>query len=336
MKLFAYNGSLQDPTECGSFTVVAREINKILHAKGLLSTDGTADFVLVPECLNARRQFQNHIPILASEYSYAPPFVIHWLKEYNPIVFAISEFAKQNLVNSGYPAERIFVTHLGSNPSIWYPDGIKTKVFSYLTVNSSNDRSGFEELIPAFLEFAHDKSCVLIIKDGKNEKFKQWIESFNSNKLIYNDNKLSDDELRKLYSSACVHLYYNHSTSFGMNINDCALCGTPSLATLGSAPKEFLPEWTQPVKVKTSLKPLDGNIINKWNSIGLNSPPFGMYPNGTMREAVSKKDIISALEYSFWNYLELKYINRKHQKYIRANLTWNKAVDRIVDVLKNV
>lgn len=333
MKIRSYNGSEHIPEECGSFTIVSRELNKEFKNRGIYSEDEEA-YVIVPECLNTRRQFKNQIPLLASEYSHPPQFVISWLQEYMPITFCISEFARQNLIRGGYPKELLYVSHLGSDTDFWKPLDIeKDETFTFLSVNSSNDRSGFEILIPEFIKFARGKHVNFLIKDGNNPQFKKWVSDFRSNKIFYLDAKLNKDQLKWLYNKCHIHIYYNHTTSFGLTGLDAALCGTPSLITLGSAPKEFYPPWTQPIPIKTTIKPLDSQIIQHWQSCGLHVPPCTLYPPGTFREALDSSRIQESLQYAYDNYLEMLNTNQQHQEYIKQNLTWSKCVDRILSIL---
>lgn len=337
MKLYAHNGSLADPSECGSFTVVARQLNNIFKEREILSQDNDS-FVIVPECLDVQRKFAKHIPFLASEYSNPPHFVSQTLKHYDyPVVLAISEFAKKNLIQSGIDPNKIFTAHLGSNDKIWYPlDLEKEEKFTFLTVNSSNDRSGFEVFIPEFIEFANQVSNVqLIIKDGKNPAFKDWIRKLNCPHIKYIDDRYNEEQMRILYSTSHVHVYYNHTTSFGMTSLDAALCGCPALCTFGSALKEFIPAWTQPFHVTTNTAILDSNAILGWQSIGLNTPPQQFYPFATFREELNHEKIAENLHFAYNNYDQLKKINQQHQIFIKNNLNWNKTVDRIIEILNN-
>lgn len=336
MKIRSYNGSEHIPSECGSFTIVSRELNKQFKKLGVYSEDSDS-FVVVPECLNTQQQFKNQIPFLACEYSQPPSFVTHWLNQYQPKVFCISQFAKDNLVRGGYPEDKIFVSLLGHDGSFWKPMDIeKFPIFTFITVNTSNDRSGFEVFIPEFLKFAKNKNVRLIVKDGENENFKNWLFSLpgTEEKIIYDGWKINRKELKELYCKSHVNIYYNHTTSYGLNINDGALCGLPTLATFGSAIREFLPKWTQPFLVMTGKKSLNEITLNTWRNIGLHTPPSNFYPFGTTRESILPDNIRLSLEYVYENYLEMLRINQLHQELIRKVYTWENTVQRLIDILK--
>lgn len=336
MKIRSFNGSEHIESECGSFTNLSRELNKQFKKLGVYSTDDDS-FVVVPECLNTRQQFKNQIPFLACEYSHPAPFVTQWLNQYKPITFCISNFARENLLRGGYPPELVYVSHLGHNDSFWCTtEDEKFPIFTFITVNTSNDRSGFEIFIPEFLKFAKNKEVRLIIKDGDNPKFKDWLFSLDGaeEKIIYDGWKISREELRQLYNKSHVNVYYNHCTSYGLNVNDGALCGLPTLATYSTAICEFLPSWTQPHPVETRTKMLNDEILNTWSKIGLHTPPPNLYPPNTTREELNPQNIRLNLEYVFDNYNEMLKVNQQHQLFVKSFCGWDKTVGRILEVLE--
>lgn len=337
MKIFAFNDKLHDLNECGSFTIVARKLNQQFNKLGVIGDISDPDtFVIYPEVFDTERKWNRHIPYLACEYSLAPKIVIDRLKSYNPPVFAISEFAKNNLVNSGY--DNVKAIHLGTDPELWFNTNVeKFEKFTYLTVNTSNERSGFEKLIPAFIDFSKDKDVFLIIKDQSNPAFRKFIDSLNNPKIIYIDKKIPESDLRDLYNRSHIFVYANNTTSFGMNPMDSVLCGTPCVTTLGSALKEFIPEWSQPAKIKTLVKELDESSIREWRSLGINCFHEGFlkaFASKIYGERVIEKDILNCLEYSYNNYEEYKYIAQKHKDFIISNYTWEKCAANIINELK--
>jgi glycosyltransferase involved in cell wall biosynthesis len=337
-KYSVWNGSLDQPGEHGSFTVVAASIRKELRKRGIYTEDRQNNPTIICECIDTQRKFPLHIPLLASEYSQPPAFTSHWLKSYTTPILAISEFARQNLIRGGIDSNRIHKAHLGSDPEIWFPEDVKKfDKFTFLSVNSSNDRSAFDVLVPEFLKFAADKPNVqLIIKDGQNDNFEKWLNSFNSDKIIYIGKKYSQAQLRRLYNQSHCHVYYNNCTSFGMPNLDSVLCGIPNLATLGSAISEFTPEWTQtPYLVKTETKPLNSAILSEWRRVGLHTPPDNFYPPNTTREAIIPDNIVPSLNYAYENYLEMLKKNQEFQQLIKNTLGWDKTVSRILEVLEN-
>lgn len=338
MKIFAQNNNINDINEFGSFTVVARKLNeqfKNLNVLGSLNDPNC--FVIHPEVFETQQQWKNQIPYLACEYSLAPQIVIDKLKSYNPLVLCISKFAQKNINNSGY--HNTDYVHLGTDENFWKKtEDDKFPIFTYLTVNSSNDRSGFESLIPAFLKFSENRNVNLIIKDGKNENFKQYIESINNGKIIYIDEMMDEISLRKLYNKSHLFIYANNTTSFGMNPMDSVMCGTPAITTLGSALKEFIPEWSQPYKIGTTVKKISVESIREWDRIGLRSFPeyfLNLFNGEIFGERVIQEDIFNAFNFSIENYDLYLKIAVKHKEFIIENYTWRKCAETIIEKIKN-
>jgi hypothetical protein len=337
MKLFAYNDKLYNKNEFGSFTIVARQLNKFFLKHGLLGDiNDPSTFVVYPDVFETQQRWQRQIPLLACEYSLMPNIVIQKLKTYNPLVLAISDFAKNNIINSGY--KNVKTAHLASDKDIWFETGEeKFSKFTYLTINSSNERSGLEELIPAFIEFSKDKDVQLIIKDGKNESFSKYVSSLGCEKIIYIDKPLTEDSIRSLYNKSHLFLYANHTTSFGMNPMDSVLCGTPAVVTFGSALKEFIPEWTQPIKIKTEMKIIDSRAIKEWQSKGINVFPeqfLNLFSCQIYGERVSMQSILESLDYSFINYSLYQDIVKKHKDFVLKNFTWDHTINKIIEEIE--
>lgn len=338
MKIFAFNDKLDNPSEHGSFTVVSRKLNEQFCKLGVLGDPKDPEcFVIYCEVFDTAQKWQRHIPYLACEYSMTPTVVIHKLNYYKPLVLSISEFAKHNLINSGY--HNVKAIHLGTSPDCWFKtDDAKFDTFTYLTVNTSNERSGYESLIPSFIEFSKNKNVKLIIKDQENTAFRKFIEKLNCNKIEYIGKPFSEEELRVLYNKSHLFIYANNTTSFGMNAMDSVLCGTPCITTYGSALKEFIPEWSQPIKIRTEMKCLDENSIKEWTKIGINCfpPDFLNFFSGKIYgERVLKEDILEALEYSYYNYKEYLSIASRHKQFILENYTWEKCANKIIEKLNN-
>lgn len=338
MKIRSFNDKEHIPEECGSFTILSRALNKSFKNLGVYSQNDDA-YVIVPESLNTQQKFVKQIPLLACEYSLMPQFVIDWLNQYVPPVLCISNFAANNLINSGYPKEKVHTCLLGVDSDFWRPVNVpKFKNFTFISVNTSNDRSAYEISIIEFLKFAADKPEIrLIIKDGKNENFKKWLKSLNSNQIIYIDDKFPDLMLRELICRSHYGFYINHTTSFGFLNLQVPLCGVPNLCTHGSAIREIVPTWTQPPNlIKTHYAPLNEQILTHWrDTIGLHTPPNGFYPPNAMREVLDPENIVNSLDYVYNNYSEMIDKNKVFASEIKKDYTWDVCANRIIKVLEN-
>lgn len=340
MKYFPYDNNIFNNTECGSFTMVARQLFDEFRLLDKLGDPYNSNTTMIhADCLNPTNRAPKYIPYLACEYSYPNNFTASILARQRNFILTISEFSKQNLLRSINSLNlQIHAVHLGTDPSKWYDiKEEKFKTFTYLTVNTSNERSGFEHLIPAFIEFSKDKDVRLIIKDGPyNSNFANYVHNLNHPKIKYSCELLSESDLRRLYCKSHVFVYANNTTSFGMNIMDAAMCGTPVIATLGSAIKEFLPEWTQPSKIVSVKHKFDSSIFRKFDEYRINyaSDILQAHPQGVEGEIVDQESITKALEHSYSNYKSLQEINESHRKFILNNFTWRHTAEKMISILQ--
>jgi glycosyltransferase involved in cell wall biosynthesis len=117
---------------------------------------------------------------------------------------------------------------------------------------------------------------------------------------------------------------------------DAAMCGTPVIATLGSAIKEFIPDWTQPSKITSIKHKFDHSIFKRFDDYCINYAHdiLQSHPQGVEGEIVDQESIIKSLEYSYFNYKLLQEINESHRKFIVDNFTWRHTAEKMLSILK--
>jgi len=340
MKCFPYDNNIFNAKECGSFTMVARQLFDEFRALDVLGDPYNRDTTMIhAECLNPTNKAPRYIPYLACEYSYPNNFTASVLARQKNFILTYTDFAKNNLLRTLAPLNlKIHTVHLGTDPNKWYKiEEEKFKTFTFLSVNTSNERSGFEYLIPAFIEFSKDKDVRLIIKDGPyNSRFANYMNRLNHPKIKYSRDILSETELRRLYCKSHIHIYASNTATFGMNNMDSAMCGTPCLATMGSGMKEYLPEWTQPVKIISKKHSFDVSFFDRLDEYGINyaSDILTAHPKGVEGEIVDQNSIEAAFDYSYSNYKSMQDINAEHRKFILENYTWRHTAEKIISILK--
>ncbi len=345
MKLFFFNGDLMDLSKNGSFTTASRELNIAANSMGLYADPQHADFIVYLDAFDVGRRWPGKItvPYLVSEYNLAPDFCIQTLRQDSPLCLAISQQAADSFINAGYGQNLIKTALLGTSVRKWPNFDILGKStrrpdvgMIYLSHNTSNQRSGFEVLVPAFLEFAKGKNAKLIIKDQYNPAFAKILQEIDTEKKItYIGDNLSYEQVVHLYNQCHVHLYVNATTSFGMTIVDSAMAGLPQIVTNGSAIKEFVaPE--HGLLAKSFSTPVDQITIARWNAFGLknNLLDSSKFSGPLITERPDFHDLIEKLEFSYSNYPKLLDKNKLFTKWIKDNLTWDHSVKKIAKILK--
>ena len=352
MSIFFYNGELDKngnsiTNGCGSFKNVSLECNDAAKKLGVFSPFEKSEIVIYIDAYDTGKRFSGKktVPWLVSEYNCAPKICVEKLKIDNPLCLAISEQARQSYINAGYDENLIKTVHLGTNPQKWHEDDIRIKkqnIFTFLTVNTSNQRSGYNYFIPAYLQWARNRNVELIIKDQFNQDFLDWLKEVqailglsNTGKIRYIGNLYNENNMRSLYRMSHVHAYINTVTSFGMNLLDSAMCGLPNIYSDGSAIKEFMNHESN-VPVSMFKEPIDYITISEWNNAGLknNLLSLDQFSQRLEHEVPHYQGIIKSLDYVYNNYLELKRLNKEFQNYLKKNYTWENVIKNIMKELK--
>jgi GT2 family glycosyltransferase/Flp pilus assembly protein TadD len=170
-------------------------------------------------------------------------------------MWVISSYVRDVYVNSGVPADRVFVVPCGINPELFHPAvkpyKLKTKkAFKFLFVGGTILRKGIDILLDAYTQSftAADDVC-LVIKDMGGDSFykgmncKERIASITKQKnapaIEYIDRMLSDKEIASLYTACDVLVHPYRGEGFGLPILEAMACGTPAIVTNGGASLDF-------------------------------------------------------------------------------------------------
>lgn len=338
MKLFFFNDKLNDANSNGSTTIASRELNNAAQKLNVFANADKASHIIHMDSFNLNASFGTKplIPFLISEYSQPASFLIKDLEKHS-IALAISEQTRQSFIKGGADPEKIKTVHLGVNPMQW-PDWNQRKkntTFTFLTHNTSNERSGFNDLIPAFLEWSKGKDVKLIIKDQQNDKFHSIVKQIDADqKIIYIGQNLNHLQLVELYNNCHCHLYINAVTSFGMTPLQTSCAGLPQIVSKASALTEFTSnEFVNYVDCRE--QEVDNILLAEYNAFGLvnNLPPLQNYSNKLFTSRPKYSSVIEQLDFAYNNYSKIVEKNNKYINYIKENLTWENSIKKIVKVL---
>ncbi|MBP9212585.1 MAG: glycosyltransferase, partial [Bacteroidetes bacterium] len=170
-------------------------------------------------------------------------------------MWVISSYVRDVYVNSGIPADRVFVVPCGIDPQLFHPAvkpfKLKTKrSFKFLFVGGTILRKGIDILLDAYTRsFTSADDVCLVIKDMGGDSFykgmncKERIASIarqkNAPAIEYIDRMLSDAEMASLYTACDVLVHPYRGEGFGLPILEAMACGTPAIVTNGGACLDF-------------------------------------------------------------------------------------------------
>jgi glycosyltransferase involved in cell wall biosynthesis len=197
-------------------------------------------------------------------------------------VWTTSRFCFEAFVNSGVPAEKIYIIPHGADPDIFRPEGNRatlptTKPFRFLYVGGTIYRKGLDILLEAYRRaFTSADPVSLIVKDfgGSGiypfERGAQMVAEFNQNpahpELIHLPAHRSSAGMAELFRACDVYVSSYRGEGFCLPALEAMACGRPVIVTAGGATDDFVSDkvgWRIPGTFRSAGKtvfnmPIDG------------------------------------------------------------------------------
>ena len=270
-------------------------------------------------------------------------------------VWVPSDYLADILVSSGLYAD-IKVMPLGVDVNRYCPEGPTLPIadeiggFRFLSVFNWSIRKGWDILIRAYLqEFSPDDDVTLIISSrmagiqnsreritGQIANLKKRINQIPGQlpRMVLYDNVTQEDQMPALYRSAHAFALMSRGEGFGLPFLEAGACGLPVIGTACTAMLDFLNEdnsWAiQPDGFKSNdiADACESNLARMCRFY--EGQEFPVYSNGAVEETMA------AMREVYEDYNRAKRKGAQLRSDICENLTWNHAVNRIIDRLEDL
>ena len=185
----------------------------------------------------------------------------HWLgplAERVTEVWVPSSYVRRCYLESGVPAEKVWVIPNGVDPARFHPDvpplALPTrKSVRFLFVGGTLWRKGVDLLLQAYCRaFRRDDDVCLIIKDfgqdsfyrgqGLGAEIRRLQADPSAPEIVYLTGTMAEADLPRLYTAATCLVHPYRGEGFALPVAEALACGRPVIVTRGGACDDFCPE----------------------------------------------------------------------------------------------
>lgn len=250
-----------------------------------------------------------------------------------------TNFLKEVWVNSGVPEEKVDVVHEGTDLSLFNPQVQPLPLFHrgkaiqeifkyrFLSILQLSNRKNVRGLVLSFMNAfkGRDDACLMLKTSTMDRDLDQFIGDLDLTKsnIFVMDQLLPMDKMPNFMANA-TH-YYSLSCGEGWDLScvDAGAMGKVIVAPLHSAYTEYLNDDRAYLIKKNKLVPaLQGNVLD-------------MYFKGSNWFLPDIEEATEVLKKSISNEEEYKNKAENFCNHVKENLTWEKAVDSLMEIINN-
>ncbi|MDA1275118.1 MAG: glycosyltransferase [Verrucomicrobia bacterium] len=275
------------------------------------------------------------------EYGRAPKDWIPVFRDKVDEIWVPSSWVRSCYIESGVPAEKVFVVPNGVNPKMFHPGAppirLSTKKkFKFLFVGGLIRRKGADILLNAYLErfSATDDVCLVIKSFGseiyRDDKVRARIREIQNTsgkpEILLLDQDMPPADLPGLYTACDCLVHPYRGEGFGLPILEAMACGLSTIVTGGGASDDFA---TDAVAYKISA-------IRK--NLGMKILDLDLAGEGWLLEP-DQNSLEERMGWVFSHVDEAKALGRRASKHALDGWTWDSAVakaeQRLVELSSN-
>jgi glycosyltransferase involved in cell wall biosynthesis len=239
-----------------------------------------------------------------------------------------SNFVRDCYVRDGVHPDKVFVVPNGVSESFFEPvpplELPTQKRFRFLFVGGSIPRKGIDILLDGYTRtFTRNDDVALVIKDfGTNtfyrgRNFLEQIRWFQRQpevpEIVYIAEELDEQQMNALYRACHVLVHPYRGEGFGLPIAEAMACGLPVIVTDFGAAKDFC-NAERAFLIPAEVEYFPDNLVDDMETV---NRPFWAKPDRNAMEAL--------MEQVFHHYDEAKGVGERAARWVRENLTWERA-----------
>lgn len=156
--------------------------------------------------------------------------------QYTDYVLTLSTFARQSMLDAGFPPEKVFTVNLGFDPARFTPKTsyYKNEHFSVIFVGTLTHRKGIELLLECWQELNLAKARLKLVGPvaDAQQVLKQYEGTFEYVPFLHHE------ELVKEYQQADLFVFPSYLDSWAMVVLEAMACGTPVIVTENTGSKD--------------------------------------------------------------------------------------------------
>jgi glycosyltransferase involved in cell wall biosynthesis len=305
------------------------------HGDATLRMTAPYDFTLSPQ--------GRTVVFATSEFRIVPPFylagqpdIARLAQEPSFLVWAPSRWSATGFLRLGLREQQVVTIPHGVDPATFRPtpegrDSVRQnmglKGFVFVSVGAMTGNKGMDLLLRAFAAVASQRPDVTLFLKGADglyesvhllddciRKLPARDQQLIAERLVYNGEALSMKRMAALYRSADAYVSPYYAEGFNMPVLEAAACGVPVICTRGGPTDDFVTD-DFALRVQSRIVPVKvGGVIGDQ-----------LFPDVDHLVA----QMLAVMDREDWR----RRAASAGPAHVTANYTWDKIVQRLVDVI---